>query len=142
MSPYRATTIGAVIVLLALLMGWVDHERNDLLYYTRSIASQARKAGPENARAAGVFAKRLQIPETDGADPAQSAHLYAILSQLQPEVVKYGDDRPITGPDGREHPHRQVVLEGYAPSGRPATLRLEWIQYRGNWYVAEHQGGL
>ena len=136
MTMSRAFAWMGVLVIPAALWAMLNSARNDLLYLTRSVASQVRKAG-DDPEAFSRFYIRLRFP--DGNPDRQEAmfgRLWYALLDCEPEQVTYGDRSPIRAEDQKTHAHGEVIMKGRSRRrDEPVTLSIHWIQYRGSWYI-------
>jgi hypothetical protein len=149
MTVGRALTFGLLMLLPAALWASLNCARNDVLYASRTLIGQVRKArerlaqAPESveareryAMAQARFYARYRYPEGNPEDQASRFEEYfRTLATCEAETAHYGGELPRKTEDGREHPHRQVLLLGKNRDGERVTVALEWIRYRGTWYI-------
>jgi len=130
------------IVSFSLLSGMViagglylvlDHSRNDMLYRSRSIISQRQKMQPDDFP---FFFNALRYPEGNPDDQ------YPLLERFWLDTggytvreAAYGNTEPLVASDGERRQHRQVRVDGTAGDGEARRLTLEWVRYRGSWYL-------
>ena len=147
MSRTRAAAWLVVLAVPAILWGCLNGAKNDLLLTTRNLVRQIRKAHDEVrlddahsldrlGSAQAGFYNRFRFPEGHPEDQEWVFDgLWSVLRDCDPETAVYGvAGRKALG-DGRSLPLRPVLLQGESVSGGPLKVRVDWVQYRGSWYI-------
>lgn len=137
MTPRRAAVYVAMLLLPAILYGFVQAGRNDLLLATRSLMGQAKKARDGTA---GQFFLRYRFPLGGPADQeALFAGLWERFQDCTPTAARYGARSRHREPDGRPRDRREVIVRGSTRAGDRVTLRVDWIHHAGKWYILDFQ---
>lgn len=133
MSPRQFAVL--ILVLSVPLFLWIaaNEAKNDVKALTKTSVNQIRIHGDSLF---DRFYERYRLP--DGDPTEQQAMLqgaFRALAQIRPEKTRYGVRDRIRLPDGHEHNHRQVVLQGQGPEGKPLTVKVEWVQFQDKWFI-------
>jgi hypothetical protein len=153
MTLGRAATLIALLAIPAALWGFLNGAKNDVLEINRSLIGQVQavreKARQESdpiaaeehyGKAQARFYIRFRYPEGNpDRQQMMLESLFHLLGSCDPETARYGEDEPRKTEDGLSHNHRQVLVEGKNSDGERATLALEWVQFRGSWYIDDYQ---
>jgi hypothetical protein len=142
MSTGRMIRTFVLFAVVGGMGGYLNHlrldlgqARGDLLLRTRFLIRQARDADVETKQR--LFA-RYWLP---GGDPAQQKaqfeRLWSVLHECEPGSVAYASRADVATEGGGAPPRRQVLLQRKDRQGKPATLRLEWVQMDGTWYIGD-----
>jgi hypothetical protein len=58
------------------------------------------------------------------------------MARCEGATVAYeGEPREEKVGDGKPHPVRTVRIRGKTPEGEPVTIKVNWVQHQGNWYI-------
>jgi hypothetical protein len=146
-----------MLAISAGLYAYLDHARNDVAVTTRSLVKQVRKVealaeaeikavdenGADSAdrmlkaterleRAQARLFIRFHHPERDPDEGMQRFdELWRLLREGDPETVRYSEKQPKGDPAA----HKRVVLRSRDRDGDSIPLTLEWVRFRGGWYV-------
>lgn len=135
MTPRRAAVYIAILLVPAMLYGFVQAGKNDLLLATRSLMGQAKKAREDTW---AQFYVRYRYPLGDaGRQESLFAQLWSLFQDCTPESARYGDRTPHVGPDGRRRDRREVIVRGSTRAGDRVTLRVDWVRHAGGWYILD-----
>ena len=133
MSPRQFATL--ILVLSVPLILWIvaNEARNDVKALTKTLSNQIRMNGDSLYER---FFIKYRLPDGDPSEQeAMLSGVFKALGQIQSPEARYGVRDRLALPDGREHNHRQVVLEGKDPEGNPRTLKVEWVQLQDKWFI-------
>lgn len=132
MTPARAVTIAAIIAIPASIWGLVEQGKNDLVYHTRNVAGQVKKAPIEDGEVFSRFFDKLRFP--DGNAPVQQSAMTRLFQELKGADmtrVTLGPEFKAGNPQGGADLNgREVRIEN---GGQPVTVR--WVNCRGSWYL-------
>jgi len=126
-----------MLLLPAMVYGFVQAGRNDLLLATRSLMGQAKKARDGTAT---QFYERYRFPLGGPGD--QELLLLTLWERFRdctPSAARYGARDRHTEPDGRARDRREVIVRGSTRTGDRVTLRVDWIRHAGGWYILDFQ---
>lgn len=138
MSGARVATWAAVLFIPAVLWGFLNSARNDLLARTRSMIGQVQRIELENEKAQASFFIHTRFPDGDRSRQEMLfGRLWYVLHECETGEISYrGETKLKRCEDGREHNCRQVVVEGRdREEHRDMKLVLDWVQYQGSWYL-------
>lgn len=124
-----------IVVFAVPLSLWIvmNEAKNDVRALTATVARQVKKGDEEMFHR---FFSKYRLPEGDVEEQLRFFEgAWQALREVQPDEVVYGDRSPMKLPDGHDHQHRQVVLAGKDTAGDPLTVKLEWVQLLGRWYI-------
>jgi hypothetical protein len=153
MTAARAAGFISSMVIAASLWGFLNSAKNDVAYLSRSLIRQVRAAHDRyeaaedklaaNERLAHVstmFFVKYHFPE-GSPERLQNAFevVFNTFRRCDPDTVAYGDTSPRKTEDGVERPHRQVIVKGSTARDEPITLTLEWVQFKGSWYLDDYR---
>jgi hypothetical protein len=164
MTAPRAITFIAILAIPAGLYAYLDHARNDVSVYTRGLVKQVQKAearaevemkatdergaadpdaflaaNERLARAHQRMFMRFHHPErVPDAEEMKFEELWVLLDDGDPETVKYSEKQP----ESDRASHKRVVLTTRASDGDKMPLTIDWVRYRGSWYIDDfrHRG--
>jgi hypothetical protein len=143
LSAGRASSIGAILIIPLLLWAWLSSARNDLITTTRSLVKQIKVDQGSMEREEAALARlfiRLRLPDGNPDSQEQMfGRLWFEVKRLEPTTFEYGESGRKKADDGNSHSYREVVVRGTGPEAEPRTLRLEWMQNRGNWYIYDYK---
>jgi hypothetical protein len=150
-SSTRVVTWLVVLAIPAILWGCLTAAKNDLLVTTRSLVRQIQhahegvrlddlKSQDRLASTQVRFYNRYRFPE----GPPQEQEwmfdaLWSVLRDCDPDTATYGESGRKALGDGRSLPLRAVMIRGQSVSGGPLRVRLDWVQYRGSWYIDSYE---
>lgn len=129
MNTTRAVTFFLSLLLAGCLYAWLDYERNNVAYTTRSLIGQVRKGG-EPVEAALYSRKRF--PEGNPQD--QQIMFDELVRTMHVSPVKdatYGESGKMKLDNGGTVPWRDVVVE--CENGDRYTIK--WVKWLGSWYI-------
>ncbi len=134
MTPYRATTIAAIIIIPTCLWGFVAQAKNDLVYHTRNVMGQWRKTSEEDPYAFNRFYIRLRYPEGHPETQLEGmARLFSRMRRGEVTDVSYGREFQVPNPLGNApFKGREVKI---ARAGYEEPIIVNWVNVRGNWYL-------
>ena len=128
------TTLLAITLAPAGLWFYLNGVKNDMLGLTRFLVRQVHR-GDEESQAR--FYSRYRFPDGD-AEPETFIALWNALDACDPKSPVYGDQTPLRCQDGKTRTHKQVIVRGETAEGAPVVVELEWVRYRGSWYIHEY----
>jgi hypothetical protein len=157
MSGPRLVTVIAIVLIPVCLYAYLDHARNDVSVYTRGLVKQIQKAEAlaeaqmkaSDERGAGdpdaflaanerlarahqrMFIRFHQPDRAPDADEWRFEELWRLLSDGDPGSVKYSEKQPKSDAGS----HKRVTLISRDRDGDKMPLTIEWIKYRGGWYI-------
>jgi hypothetical protein len=141
MTPGRVATLIVMMLIPSALWGYLNHVKSDMLMHTRFVIRQVSRADAEgDERSWHRFYTRYRFPE--GSPQRQEMlfeELWDLFRGLRPESVTYGSRERLRTEDGRERNCRQVLVRGRDRDGEPMALSLDWVQYRGSWYLQDYR---
>jgi len=153
MTAGRIASLFVGLFVAATLWWFLNDAKNDVVTLNRSLIGQIKaaykkfdeasdklEAGDRLARVQARFFIKYHFPEGN-PDRLQTMMegLFDHFDRCDPESVMYGeDDKPRKTEDGREHNHRQVVMQGRQRDGSAMTLTVEWVQFKGSWYIDDY----
>jgi hypothetical protein len=120
-----------------LLYLYVRAEYDNTVAKTRSLARQVRAATDPEQAIQRMFIK-YRLPE--GIPDRQEWMLGSLFYRLRDftlATAEYGDRAPLECDDGKTRPHKQVICKGKTAGGDSREIRVEWVQYKGSWYVED-----
>jgi hypothetical protein len=141
MTPRRAATLIVMLLIPGVLWGYLNHVKNDVLMSTRFVIKKVQLAetkGDERSPARFFIRYRLPVGDPDRQERLFQ-ELWSVFRDLRPTRVRYGNTERLVTEDGRARNHRQVIVEGKDLSGEAMTFSLDWVQYRGSWYIQDYQ---
>jgi hypothetical protein len=138
MSPRRFAVFILAILIPALIWGATLMGKDDLLFRTRSFMGQAKKDRPGKFEGFAQLCRPPSEPPEEATEMLQ--RLWTGFRMTTPDKTTYGSKAPIRLSDGKEHEHRQVVVDGHGPAGQQVTMNVEWVRFMGNWYIQGFSG--
>ena len=135
MDQRRSIIYGAVLLAMTGVPGglwlYLNGVRNNMVSLTGFLVRQVHQ-GNEDSQAR--FYTRYRFPEGDH-EPEEFIQLWYALYDVDPSEVVYGDQEPLECVDGKTRRHKQVIIRGEDLKGSDLTVELEWVRYRGSWYI-------
>ncbi|MGV3720815.1 MAG: hypothetical protein ACO1SX_07885 [Actinomycetota bacterium] len=129
MTITRAVSFFLGLFLAAGLFAWVDHERNNVAYTTRSLIGQVRKGGEP---VAALFYEQKRFP--DGDRDTQQAMFDELVGVMQRSPVKSatnGESGKMRLDSGGTVPWRDVIVE----SENGDRYTVQWVKWHAAWYI-------
>ena len=141
MTAARVVTWAAILAIPALLWGFLNGAKNDLLERSGSLVKQIHAIGGDNEKAVQSFFIKYRHPESNPNDQDfLFERLWFVLLDCQPSEITYATEQVLKkGVDGREHNARSVRIDGRKRDGEKTTIVLDWMQYRGSWYLTGYE---
>jgi len=129
MTTSRAVTFILGLLIAVALYAWLDYERNNLVFTTRSLIGQVRKGGEPVEQTLYV---RKRFPE---GSPYEQELMFAQLTRaMHASPVKdarYGKSGKKKLENDAEATWRDVEVE--CENGDRYTV--QWVRWRANWYI-------
>ena len=153
MLTRRAALLITMLVVPGSLWAFLNAAKNDLVHLNRSLIQQVQAAyrrydetedkiaaNERLGRVSSRFYLRYRFPEGDAEQQMEMFdRLFVRFRDCDPETVEYGPDRsPRKSPDGRELAHVQTVMRGRTEDDEPMRLSVEWVQFKGSWYIDDY----
>lgn len=133
MSPRQFATL--IVVLSVPLFLWIaiNEAKNDVKALTKTLANQIKMNGDSLFE---PFFAKYRLPDGDPSEQETMLQgAYLALAEVETEKATYGVRDRIRLGDGHDHNHRQVVLVGRNSEGAPLTVKIEWVQLQGKWFI-------
>lgn len=147
MSAARAVIFVIMLAIPAALWGFLNAAKNDVPAMTRSLIKQidSASAGVDYSdmesvsRLGGVQANffiRYRYPD---GDPDRQEMLFGglwrLLDDSDPKSVTRRDVAPTMKVGDKTHTRQRVRVTSLSREGTPVNLDLDWVQFRGSWYI-------
>jgi len=140
MTAGRAATWASIFVIPGVLWGVLNSARNDLVARTRSLVRQVQRCEPHDELAQSSFFIKSRFPE-DSPDRLEEVlgPLWHVLRRCDAEGATHtGEEYRERADDGKQYTVRLIKLPSRTPSGRLTYLVIEWMRYRGSWYIHDY----